>query len=94
MVNLLGDCEERHVGERPLQVSNAGVLVIKPSVGRCQYPPEQLIARVSKVRSRSDKQNLLALSAEDIEPMIPGEDWPLAGTYREHAGLDINKIHW
>ena len=34
-----------------------------------------------------DKQRLLALSAEDIEWIIPGEDWPLAGTYRGHAGL-------
>ena len=36
---------------------------------------------------RRDKQGLLALSAEDIEWIIPGEDWPLAGTYRGHAGL-------
>ena len=34
-----------------------------------------------------DKQGLLALSAEDIEWIIPGEDWPLAGTHRGHAGL-------
>ena len=34
-----------------------------------------------------DKQGLLALSAEDIEWIIPGEDWPLAGTRRGHAGL-------
>jgi ketosteroid isomerase-like protein len=27
------------------------------------------------------------LSAEDIKWIIPGEDWPLAGTYRGHAGL-------
>ena len=36
---------------------------------------------------RRDKQGLLALSAEDIEWIIPGEDWPLAGTHRGHAGL-------
>ena len=36
---------------------------------------------------RRDKQALLALSAEDIEWIIPGEDWPLAGTHRGHAGL-------
>src|ERR1700733_8840091 len=36
---------------------------------------------------RGDKQGLLALSAEDMEWIIPGEDWPLAGTYRGHAGL-------
>jgi ketosteroid isomerase-like protein len=34
-----------------------------------------------------DRQGLLALSAEDIEWIIPGEGWPLAGTYRGHAGL-------
>jgi ketosteroid isomerase-like protein len=34
-----------------------------------------------------DKQGLLSLSAEDIEWIVPGEDWPLAGTYRGHAGL-------
>ncbi|PRX33146.1 hypothetical protein B0G75_103374 [Paraburkholderia sp. BL18I3N2] len=34
-----------------------------------------------------DKQGVLALVAEDIEWIIPGEDWPLAGTHRGHAGL-------
>jgi uncharacterized protein len=34
-----------------------------------------------------DKQRLLALAAEDIEWIIPGKDWPLAGTHRGHAGL-------
>ena len=36
---------------------------------------------------RGDKQGLLALAAEDIEWIIPGKDWPLAGTHRGHAGL-------
>src|SRR5471030_2795108 len=36
----------------------------------------------------SDRQDLLALCAEDIEWIIPGEDWPLAGTHRGHAGLE------
>ena len=36
---------------------------------------------------RGDKQGLLALVAEDIEWIIPGENWPLAGTHRGHAGL-------
>ncbi|HTG07901.1 MAG TPA: nuclear transport factor 2 family protein [Bradyrhizobium sp.] len=36
---------------------------------------------------RGDRENLLALVAEDIEWIIPGEDWPLAGTRRGHAGL-------
>src|ERR1700754_138805 len=34
-----------------------------------------------------DKQGLLSLSAENIEWIVPGENWPLAGTYRGHAGL-------
>jgi hypothetical protein len=37
---------------------------------------------------RGDKQGLLALVAEDIEWIIPGEDWPLAGTHRGHNGLE------
>ncbi|MBR0946485.1 MULTISPECIES: nuclear transport factor 2 family protein [Bradyrhizobium] len=36
---------------------------------------------------RGDRQALLALCAEDIEWIIPGKDWALAGTYRGHAGL-------
>ena len=36
---------------------------------------------------RRDKRGLLALADEDIEWIIPGEDWPLAGTYHGHAGL-------
>jgi uncharacterized protein len=34
-----------------------------------------------------NKQDLLALVAEDVEWIVPGEDWPLAGTHRGHAGL-------
>jgi ketosteroid isomerase-like protein len=34
-----------------------------------------------------NRQDLLALVAEDIEWIIPGEDWPLAGTHRGHAEL-------
>ena len=36
---------------------------------------------------RGDTQGLLALCAEDIEWIIPGEDWPLGGTRRGHDGL-------
>jgi len=36
---------------------------------------------------RGDREALLALVAEDIEWIIPGEDWPLAGTRNGHAGL-------
>ena len=34
-----------------------------------------------------DEQRLLSLVAKDIEWIIPGENWPLAGTHRGHAGL-------
>ena len=34
-----------------------------------------------------DKEGLLDLSADDIEWIVPGKDWPLAGTHRGHAGL-------
>jgi ketosteroid isomerase-like protein len=37
---------------------------------------------------RRDKQGLLALSAEDIEWIVPGEDWPLAGAHTGHAGME------
>ncbi len=35
----------------------------------------------------SNKQDMLALVADDIAWIIPGEDWPLAGTHRGHAEL-------
>jgi len=35
-----------------------------------------------------NRQDLLALAAEDIEWIIPGEGWPLAGVHRGHSGLD------
>ena len=37
---------------------------------------------------RGDRSALLALAAEDIEWIIPGEDWPLAGPHRGHAELE------
>src|ERR1700754_4407117 len=37
---------------------------------------------------RGDKEGLTALVAEDIEWIVPGKDWPLAGTHRGHAGLE------
>jgi ketosteroid isomerase-like protein len=35
-----------------------------------------------------DKQRVLALVAEEIRWIIPGKDWPLAGTHRGHAGVE------
>ncbi len=36
---------------------------------------------------RGDGEGLLAPVAEDIEWIIPGEEWPLAGAHRGHTGL-------
>src|SRR6202789_331457 len=48
----------------------------------------QIVKDFLAALSRRDKQGLLALVAEDIEWIVPGEDWPLAGTHRGHAGLE------
>src|ERR1700679_2038234 len=47
----------------------------------------QIVKNFFAALGRRDKEGLLALSAEDIEWIIPGEDWPLAGTHRGHAAL-------
>jgi ketosteroid isomerase-like protein len=47
----------------------------------------QVVKEFFAAMGGGDRQGLLALSAEDIEWIIPGEDWPLAGTHRGHAGL-------
>jgi ketosteroid isomerase-like protein len=47
----------------------------------------QIVKDFFAAMGRGDKQGLLALCAQDIEWIIPGEDWPLAGTHRGHAGL-------
>lgn len=33
------------------------------------------------------QRRLLALVVEDVEWIVPGKDWPLAGTHRGHTGL-------
>ncbi|MCU1321285.1 MAG: hypothetical protein JWM43_934 [Acidobacteriaceae bacterium] len=48
----------------------------------------QIVRSFFAAMGRGDKQGLLALSAENIEWIIPGEDWPLAGTHRGHTGLE------
>jgi uncharacterized protein len=48
----------------------------------------QVVKDFFAVMGRGDKRGLLALVAEDIEWIIPGEDWPLAGTHRGHNGLE------
>ena len=47
----------------------------------------QIVKDFFAAMGRGEEQGLLALSAEDIEWIIPGEDWPLAGTHRGHAGV-------
>lgn len=47
----------------------------------------QLVKDFFAAVGRGDRQALMALCAEDIEWIIPGQDWPLAGTHRGHAGL-------
>jgi uncharacterized protein len=47
----------------------------------------QVVKEFFAAMGGGDKQGLLALVAEDVEWIIPGEDWPLAGTHRAHAGL-------
>jgi len=46
----------------------------------------QIVKDAFAAIGRGDIQGLLALSAESIEWIIPGE-WPLAGTHRGHVGL-------
>jgi ketosteroid isomerase-like protein len=47
----------------------------------------QIVKDFFAAMGRGDEQGLLASVAKDIEWIIPGEDWPLAGTHRGHAGL-------
>ena len=48
----------------------------------------QIVKSFFAAMGSGDKQGLLALSAEDIEWIIPGKDWPLAGTHSGHTGLE------
>ncbi len=47
----------------------------------------QIVKNFFAAMGSTNKQALLALVAEDIEWIIPGENWPLAGTHRGRAGL-------
>ena len=46
----------------------------------------QIVKDAYAAFGRGDMQGLLALFADDIEWIIPGE-WPLAGRYRGRAGV-------
>src|ERR1700749_3684317 len=47
----------------------------------------QLVKDFFAAMGSYNKRDLLELTAEDIEWIIPGEGWPLAGTHRGHAEL-------
>ena len=47
----------------------------------------QVVKEFFAAIASGDKERLLSLLAEDIEWIIPGEGWPLAGTHRGHEGL-------
>ncbi|WP_034302659.1 nuclear transport factor 2 family protein [Herbaspirillum sp. RV1423] len=46
----------------------------------------QIVKGLFAATGCGDLQGVLALTADDVEWVIPGE-WPLAGTHRGHAGL-------
>ena len=48
----------------------------------------QVVKNFFAAIGKGDKQRVLALVAADIEWIVPGEEWPLAGTHRGHAGLE------
>ena len=50
----------------------------------------QIVQDFFAALGRGDKQGLLALSAEDIEWIIPGEDCPLAGTHTPISSAGIS----
>ena len=48
----------------------------------------QIVTAFLAALGSRDKEGLLELADESIEWIVPGENWPLAGTYRGHAGLE------
>lgn len=48
---------------------------------------KDFLEAIYKALGSSNKQDLLRFVADDIEWIIPGKDWPLAGTHRGHAGF-------
>jgi ketosteroid isomerase-like protein len=47
----------------------------------------QIVKDFFTAMGSDNEHDLLALAAEDIEWIIPGKGWPLAGTHRGHAEL-------
>ena len=48
----------------------------------------QIVKDFFAAMGRGDQEGLLGLTATDIEWIVPGENWPLAGTHRGHAELE------
>jgi uncharacterized protein len=47
----------------------------------------QIVKDFLAALGRRNQESLQALAEEDIEWIIPGENWPLAGTYRGARGI-------
>jgi uncharacterized protein len=47
----------------------------------------QIVKNFFAAMGTYSQKDVLALVAENIEWIVPGEGWPLAGTHRGHAGL-------
>ena len=47
----------------------------------------QVVKEFFGAMGSGDKQGLVAVAAENIEWIVPGEHWALAGTHRGHAEL-------
>lgn len=45
------------------------------------------VKKFFEAMGNGDTNVLLEVAAKDIEWIIPGKDWPLAGVHRGHAGL-------
>jgi len=83
------------LGDRPHQPTSMNCLIGSDAVrsngsGGNSMSTEQNVQTVKDFFAAAfggDREAMLALVAEDIEWIIPGEDWPLAGTHRGHAGL-------
>ena len=48
----------------------------------------QVVKDFLSALANRDKDGLLALADKNIEWIVPGEGWPLVGTYQGHEGLE------
>jgi ketosteroid isomerase-like protein len=73
------DSTSDRIGHNPTLETRRDTMSIEENI--------QLVKDFFAAMGSYNEHDLLALAAEDIEWIIPGEDWPLAGTHRGHAGL-------